>query len=204
MNIISNFKGIQRSDDYRSPDAYKNGGFALTDPVILTKYRSAGKEIIKKVGRQILNGQFNLTNVSFPIKCMQHETILQIVASVSMVYPFYLNAAAHATDPIERLKYVITASIAFIYPCHHFDKPLSPILGETFQAELPDGAKVYCEQTSQKPLISHCLVEGPNESYQWSGYSHFTPKASLNSASLKVAGGKTMRFKDGTVIKYNN
>jgi hypothetical protein len=63
---------------------------------------------------------------------MQHETILQIVASVAMVYPFYMNAAAEAKDPVERLKYVISASIAFIYPTHHFDKPLSPILGETF------------------------------------------------------------------------
>lgn len=115
-----------------------------------------------------------------------------------------MNAAALATDPIERLKYVIAVSVAFIYPTHHFDKPLSPILGETFQATLPDGGKVYGEQTCHKPPISHVLIEGPNDLYQWSGYSHFTPKASLNSLSLKVAGGKTATFQDGTVIKYNN
>ena len=49
-----------------------------------------------------------------------------------MVFPFYLTAAAKATDPVERMKYVIASSVAFIYPTHHFDKPLNPILGETY------------------------------------------------------------------------
>lgn len=48
-----------------------------------------------------------------------------------MVFPFYLNAAAAASDPIERMKYVISSSVAFIYATHHFDKPLNPVLGET-------------------------------------------------------------------------
>lgn len=51
MAVVRNFTGINRKDDYRTPDAYKDGGFGLTDPVILGKYRSAAKEIIKKVGR---------------------------------------------------------------------------------------------------------------------------------------------------------
>ena len=51
MEVVRNFKGINRYDDYRLPEAYKDGGFALTDPIILSKYRSAAKEIIKKVGR---------------------------------------------------------------------------------------------------------------------------------------------------------
>lgn len=96
---------------------------------------------------------------------MQHQTILQIVASVAMVHPHYLNAAGYATDPIERMKYIITDSIAFIYPTHHFDKPLNPILGETFEAVMPDGSKIYCEQTEHKPPITHILVCGPNDNY---------------------------------------
>ena len=34
-------------DDYRVADAYKDGGFALDDQVILTKYRGALKDLIK-------------------------------------------------------------------------------------------------------------------------------------------------------------
>lgn len=63
---------------------------------------------------------------------MQHKTILEIISTISCIGPAYLNAAAFATDPVERMKYVMTASIAFVYPTHHFDKPLNPILGETF------------------------------------------------------------------------
>ena len=43
---------IQRKDDYRlEKDTHSNGGFALTDKVILGKYRSAGKDLIKQVGK---------------------------------------------------------------------------------------------------------------------------------------------------------
>ena len=34
-------------DEYRTPDSFKDGGFGLTNQVILSKYRSAAKEIIK-------------------------------------------------------------------------------------------------------------------------------------------------------------
>ncbi|CDW86164.1 UNKNOWN [Stylonychia lemnae] len=195
---------IIRSDEYRSADAHKNGGFALTDQKVLQKYRNAGKELIKQIGKQLITGNFNLTNTSFPIKCMSHKTILELIASVTCVGPAYLNAAAFAEDPVERMKYVMTASVAFVYPTHHFDKPLNPVLGETFQAELPDGSNVYMEQTCHKPPISHVLLEGPDQNYTWSGYSGFSAKAYLNSIVLNVYGSKQIIFKDGTKIVYNN
>lgn len=55
------------------------------------------------------------------------------------------NTAALATDPVERMKYVIVGQFAYLYPCHTWDKPLNPILGETSQSYLPDGTKVYLE-----------------------------------------------------------
>lgn len=44
----------------------------------------------------------------------------------------YLAAAAYTSDPINRMKLVMTANIAFLYPSHNFEKPLNPVLGETF------------------------------------------------------------------------
>jgi hypothetical protein len=46
---------------------------------------------------------------------------------------------------VTRMKHVMTASVSFLYPCHSFDKPLNPILGETYQATLEDGAMLYVE-----------------------------------------------------------
>ena len=63
---------------------------------------------------------------------MDHKSVVEVVASLASVGPAYLNAAALSKDPVERLKYVMIASIAFIGNQHHWDKPLNPILGETF------------------------------------------------------------------------
>lgn len=63
---------------------------------------------------------------------MDHKSVVELVASIGCVAPIYFNAAALAQDPIERMKYAMIASIAFIWPTHTWDKPLNPILGETF------------------------------------------------------------------------
>jgi hypothetical protein len=99
-----------------------------------------------------------LTNTSFPIKFMSDKSILEVIGRVAGCKSMYFNAAAASSDPLERMKLVITASYAFLYPCHMWDKPLSPILGETFQASLDDGTQVFLEQVCQKPPISYVLV----------------------------------------------
>ena len=48
--------------------------------------------------------------------------------------PIYLNYAASRNDPIERLKLVMVSSICFVYCDKIFEKPLVPIIGETYQA----------------------------------------------------------------------
>jgi hypothetical protein len=47
--------------------------------------RSAAKEIIKAVGKKILSGSFNLTTVSFPIKCMCPRSMLELMATIAGV-----------------------------------------------------------------------------------------------------------------------
>jgi hypothetical protein len=60
------------------------------------------------------------------------------------------------------------------------------------------------EQVSHRPPISYILYEGPDSIYRFSGYSSFSAKAWLNSIKLKVVGQKTITFKDGGKITYNN
>ena len=59
-------------DDYRHPDAHKDGGFPLNDAAVIGKYRSAFKDIVKQLGKTIFSGKFNIGSVSFPISCMSH------------------------------------------------------------------------------------------------------------------------------------
>ena len=100
------------------------------------------------------------------------------------------------------MKFVICQSLTYIYPTHFFDKPLNPMLGETYQARLEDGSQVYLEQVCHHPPISYFFQIGPNELYRWYGYNSFSPKAHINSIDLCVVGSKTVVFKDGQTIKY--
>ena len=63
---------------------------------------------------------------------------MQVYASVAGPMARYFNAAAMSNDPIERMKLIMTASIAFLMPTHTWNKPLNPVLGETYQANLQD------------------------------------------------------------------
>ena len=202
IGLAKNFATLNRSDDYRAADAAKEGGFALDDPVILSKFRSAFKELIVQVGKMILSGNFELYKVSFPIKAMSPVSILQLLATCSLHAPLYLNAAALQTDPVERMKFVMTNSLSYIYPTHCFDKPLNPILWETYEAQLPDGSQLFLEQVIHHPPISYIHVTGPKELYRWYGYTSLAPKASFNSISLYVTGSKTVEFADGSKIVY--
>ena len=96
---------------------------------------------------------------------MSHKSILENIASITCIFPTYFSAAGYATDPVERMKFVMIGSIAALHPTHHFDKPLNPVLGETFQAKLIDGTEVFLEQTCHHPPISSILVDGPENIY---------------------------------------
>jgi hypothetical protein len=50
--------------------------------------------------------------------------MLMSFAQLAMINPIYVNAAAFATDPVERMKFFITSNIASIYPTNTFEKPV--------------------------------------------------------------------------------
>lgn len=125
---------VHRTDDYKCPNASYYGGFQLLDKNLQSKLRSSAYELIKSAGKQILSGSFNLTKISFPIKCMYHMSMLEIMATMASCYGIYWNKAAETADPIEKMKYTIVGSLAFFYFEKIFEKPLNPILGETYEA----------------------------------------------------------------------
>mmetsp|Transcript_34187 Transcript_34187/g.42274 ORF Transcript_34187/g.42274 Transcript_34187/m.42274 type:complete len:109 (-) Transcript_34187:919-1245(-) len=108
-----------------------------------------------------MKGEFNLTTVSLPIKAMDHNSILQAMSTMGNVSSYYYTLAALTEDPIERMKMVVTASIAYLEPTHHWNKPLNPIIGETYQAESPDGSSYFLEQVSHHPPIAYFVHYGP-------------------------------------------
>ena len=112
-------------DDFRVSEAGPNGGIPLTNQVELDKLRAVGKEIVKSLGREILKGNFNLTTVSFPIKCMQPSTSLHNTLRSMTLGPLYFTKAALSSNPIERLKFIACATMGTYRNTATFLKPVN-------------------------------------------------------------------------------
>ncbi len=113
---------------------------------MITVMRSVGKYVIAQIGKKILSGDLNLTRISFPIKAMVAKSALENTLQSAIFFPLYMNRACIMKhNRIEKIKLVITATIASFYVNCSFHKPLNPILGETVSGHLEDGTLLYAE-----------------------------------------------------------
>lgn len=167
----------------------------MLDSEIVSKIRSVGTEILKQLGKKILSGNFNLTQISFPIRCMQANTALHNTLNTFQMIPFYLTRAVGTKDLLERFKLIIISTLSSFVHTSTFEKPLNPVLGETQHGELEDGTQLYSEQTSHHPPISSFFIEG--NGYKVHGYFNYTAKAGLNSVTVTNVGRRKYEFFDG-------
>jgi len=201
---MKNFKLPEETDEFRPIYANNDeGGFVFSSPKTIGLIRGIATDLIMQIGRKIISGDFNLTTVSVPIKVMIPLTILQHVCNGHFNFPLYLNLAADMTDNLERMKYVIVATISNWYKSSVMLKPLNPIWGETYEVMWEDGSHEYFEQTSHHPPCSNFLLIGPNNNYRFSGYMNFKSNAWFNSMKLTNSGKRCVDFKDGTHIDFN-
>ena len=156
------------------------------------------------IGKKIFSGKMDLTRISFPIKCMAPISTLELMPTLQSTMVVYLNKAASISDPLERMKLLMTHNISFFYKEKIFEKPLNPIVGETYQSVGQDGAMIYCEQSAHHPPTSHYLIEGPNKNYVFSGWLSFSIKSGMNSSNVDQMGYKQVKFKDGQTIRHNH
>lgn len=198
---LKNWSYSTLKDEFRPDYANKSsGGIDYNNKEIVSMMRSSGYDIIKQIGKKLISGDFNLTTISFPIKVMLPISILQAIAKSVFQFPIYLNLAAQQIDPLEKFKFAIVATISGYHKSSNILKPLNPILGETYDMLYEDGSKIYLEQTSHHPPVSHYIMYGPNNSFKFSGYSLFTSSAGLNSLKLNNKGKRCIELNDGTKI----
>eukprot|EP00871_Galdieria_phlegrea_P002846 jgi/Galph1/3562/GphlegSOOS_G2236.1 len=196
-------KRKQHVDQYkRHPFACPSGGMTCLDEQIIKAQRSVVVELIKQVGKNVLMGR-DLLYVTFPIKCCAPESALQRFGYAASYAPTFLAQAAKVKDnPLERFKLVVAFYIAGMHNTCVFMKPLNPILGETYQAQLDSETFVYVEQSSHHPPVTQVLVKGQGyRFYSWVTYSaHFR----YNHLKLVHKGFRVVYFDDGTEIKWDN
>ncbi len=109
----------------------------------------AVKEMAGKITSKLLKGDFSdILKIPAPAYIHHDWTYIEGAAADVIWSSRFLTKAAETSDPIERLKLVITSYLAgnHISPSNtQCRAPLNPILGETVQRVLPDGSKFYGE-----------------------------------------------------------
>ena len=124
LELAMNLGYVSRKDDNRVPPADEIGGLPLLDENIMSTLRAIGKEYLKELFGRIFSGNFNLTTISFPIKCMRPLSLLETFGRGGCTNPLYLNKAALTRDPLEKIKYIITCQISTFHVTSHFLKPV--------------------------------------------------------------------------------
>jgi len=200
---IKNWNYSKHKDEFRPKYASKSGGIDLNNKELTSFIRGTGVEVIKQIGKKIISGDFNLTTVSFPIKVMLPMTILQVIAKSHFQFPIYINLASLTPDPLERFKLVIVATMSCFHKSALFLKPMNPVLGETYEMLWEDGSKIYLEQTSHHPPISHFYMFGPKKNYKYYGYSNYSAGAGFNSVKVHNKGKRVIEFPDGGKIQFS-
>lgn len=178
------------------------GGLKLTDKEVAKKQGGVLKEVIKSAGAKILEGK-SAVSLSLPVRIFEPRTNLERVTDMFLYAPTFLTVAAAQTDPVERLKYVVAFMVAGLHHAVGQLKPFNPILGETYQATMNDGAEVFCEHTSHHPPISNFQVVG--REFTVAGHILWHGSFSMKSNALfQIQKGPIrVRFADGATIVYS-
>lgn len=121
----------------------------------------------------------------------------------------YATEAAKVTDPIERIKILTAGFIGGLTTMSRILNGAPPIpmrIGETYQAVLEDGSRLYLEQTGTKRTDTLVLIYGPNESFRITTHYHIKLKMKgINPNSMRGHKDKPIYifFKDGQNYSLN-
>lgn len=131
------------------------------------------KEILKKVASQLIKGKFaDVTRTPSPAYLHHPYTNMGLCKNDLSNSAKSIKKAASLTDPVERMKALVVYYVqsqfinSTIMQCR---VPVNPIIGETYQREMPTGEKLYCEQLAHRPSITGFLLEDPDGEYTFSG-----------------------------------
>jgi len=193
-------KEIDPKEIKRIKEAGDSGGVVFkSDSPAVHEQRKVLWDFIKQLPGQMLEIK-ELTNFSLPVTLFEPRSYLQRLTDC-FIFPIFLLNAAKTTDPVERLKNVITFLLAGLHNTAGQKKPFNPILGETYQAIFGKSKiEVYVEQISHHPPITAWQIYGSG--FHYYGAGEWT--ASFKGGSVKGGqrGVNTVAFEDGTKIIF--
>lgn len=189
----------------RMGKAAPSGGYICTlSEEDLASQRGVIWDLVKSFGKNLVAAK-ELTSISMPVRLFEPRSYLERLTDGWWSGPTFLNKAAHTSDPVERLKLVMTFAVSGFFNTveNQKGKPFNPVLGETYQATFEDGTRIYAEQASHHPPITCWQVFGPEDCFHFYGFGEWSASFRGNSVKGHQAGPNIINFADGGCITYS-
>ena len=184
---LVNYRDWQKEPDYTLKGIYKGieinekVGLVIVDPFVKNKYSGLVADIIIQLLKVPFGHHMCLNVKIFEPKCLE-ERLTNIF---SFANRYLIPASDSSLTTYDRFKSVIQFIMAGMYIPAQQLKPFNPYLGETFQGELPNGAKVYVEQVTHKPLCARFYMFYQNI-YKIYGYFNFDVRSEGLGSTMYV------------------
>ena len=184
---------------YKIPE---DGGLECIDQQIYEKQKGVIIDLLKQAVKGIFQ-KGGFIRISLPVRVFEPRSTLDRIADGWRTAPTYLaKAAACNSDPIARMKWVMTFAVSGLYCMVTHLKPFNPLLGETLESGFEDGTRVYCEHTSHHPAVTNFLMKGPNDMYTMSGRYEYKVEFGANSIKMRQSGFHNITFADGHTVSF--
>ena len=194
---LVNYRDWQKEPDYTMNGIYKGieinpkVGLVIVDPNVKKKYSGLVADIIIQLLKVPFGHHMCLNVKIFEPKCLEER----FTNVFSYANRYLIPASDPSLSTYDRFKGVITFIMSGMYIPAQQLKPFNPYLGETFQGELPNGAKVYVEQVTHKPLCARFYMFFQNI-YKIYGYFNFDVRSEGLGSTMYVMqqGPVTVEF----------
>ena len=194
---LVNYRDWQKEPDYTLNGIYggieinPKVGLVIIDPKVKKKYSGLVADIIIQLLKVPFGHHMCLNVKIFEPKCLEER----LTNVFSYANRYLIPASDPSLTPYDRFKEVITFIMSGLYIPAQQLKPFNPYLGETFQGEFPNGAKVYVEQVTHKPLCARFYVFYKNV-YKLYGYFNFSVRSEGLGSTMYVCqqGPCTVEF----------
>jgi len=189
---------LGKADAFYGLEITNTGLLKLTDPEILKNQKGLISEVLQSLFKSIAEGR-GVVGVSLPIRVFEARSLIERLCDIWSYIPNYLIPAAQISDPVERVKKVVSMCMSALHLTAKQTKPFNPILGETYQAYFPEhGITIDLEHTSHHPPIANFLIK--HKDFKMWGQFEFIAKLegfTKNVITMLQEGATYIQFNDG-------
>lgn len=168
------------------------GEFMLTDKATLDSQRGVITDVIKQATLNLVKGK-GLMRVSLPIRLFEPICSYEVISRFTG-YMDKLHDAANAKPGVERLKHVMSWIAGGFIQALAVKKPFNNIIGETMNAEYPDGTKIYAEHINHDPPIEAILIINEDRKFRIHGNLETVVGLGANDATIGLKSIITVEF----------